>query len=334
MKERVVVFGDAIIAIILTIIVLELPIQTATNGTVDMYSLFRAVGIYFISFCFVANLWFQTGYAFNKIERVKNKALVVYLLLLFFLSLVPSATRLLIEDTIQQTLLIYGVLTLIVTFVMRRLIVALTEQSLKDATQRKRRVQELNRQDLLAIGFRLLLLIFGHFFVKPALVIYLILPILAFLQNIVDREEDDLLASLDNQQQTDYLQARNQVWGNSVRRYSTLLRDFLRAGDEQDPERWKQVMADWEDHLDKEIKQRKEQLASLNENDRRRVAAELTRLEKQKQRLAIQKEMTERRVNQQTEQDHWLNQPKGPTDQVNQQPESPSRRRKKKKEHN
>lgn len=31
MKERVVVFGDAIIAIILTIIVLELPIQTAAN---------------------------------------------------------------------------------------------------------------------------------------------------------------------------------------------------------------------------------------------------------------------------------------------------------------
>lgn len=36
MKERVVVFGDAIIAIILTIIVLELPIQTAANGAVDL----------------------------------------------------------------------------------------------------------------------------------------------------------------------------------------------------------------------------------------------------------------------------------------------------------
>ncbi|MGO2637920.1 MAG: TMEM175 family protein, partial [Enterococcus viikkiensis] len=32
MKERVVVFGDAIIAIILTIIVLELPIQYGHTG--------------------------------------------------------------------------------------------------------------------------------------------------------------------------------------------------------------------------------------------------------------------------------------------------------------
>ncbi|MDT2659704.1 TMEM175 family protein [Enterococcus hulanensis] len=297
MKERVVVFGDAIIAIILTIIVLELPIQTAANGVVDMYSLFRAVGIYFISFCFVANLWFQTGYAFNKIDQVKNKDLVVYLLLLFFLSLVPSATRLLIEDTTKQTLLIYGVLTLIVTFVMRRLIVALTGQSLKDAEQRKRRVNELNRQDLLSIGFRIVVLIFGLFYVRPALIIYLILPILAFLQNIIDREEDNLIATLDDEQQADYFQDRNQVWGNPMRRYSTLLRDSMKANGDHDPDRWKQIMSDWEGHINNEINERKQQLSSMNEHDKRRAENEIDRLEKQKQKMARQEAMTERRIN-------------------------------------
>lgn len=297
MKERVVVFGDAIIAIILTIIVLELPIQTAANGVVDMYSLFRAVGIYFISFCFVANLWFQTGYAFNKIDQVKNKDLVVYLLLLFFLSLVPSATRLLIEDTTKQTLLIYGVLTLIVTFVMRRLIVALTGQSLKDVEQRKRRVNELNRQDLLSIGFRIVVLIFGLFYVRPALIIYLILPILAFLQNIVDREEDNLIATLDDEQQADYFQDRNQVWGNPMRRYSTLLRDSMKANGDHDPDRWKQIMSDWEGHINNEINERKQQLSSMNEHDKRRAENEIDRLEKQKQKMARQEAMTERRIN-------------------------------------
>ena len=297
MKERVVVFGDAIIAIILTIIVLELPIQTAANGVVDMYLLFRAVGIYFISFCFVANLWFQTGYAFNKIDQVKNKDLVVYLLLLFFLSLVPSATRLLIEDTTKQTLLIYGVLTLIVTLVMRRLIVALTGQSLKDAEQRKRRVNELNRQDLLSIGFRIIVLIFGLFYVRPALIIYLILPILAFLQNIIDREEDNLIATLDDEQQADYFQDRNQVWGNPMRRYSTLLRDSMKANGDHDPDRWKQIMSDWEGHINNEINERKQQLSSMNEHDKRRAENEIDRLEKQKQKMAMQEAMTERRIN-------------------------------------
>lgn len=311
MKERVVVFGDAIIAIILTIIVLELPIQTAANGAVDMYSLFRAVGIYFISFCFVANLWFQTGYAFNKIDQVKNKDLVIYLLLLFFLSLVPSATRLLIEDTTKQTLLIYGVLTLIVTFVMRRLIVALTAQSLKDEEQRKRRMTELNKQDLLAIAFRIVVLIFGMFYVRPALIIYLILPILAFLQNIIDREEDNLIATLDDEQQADYFQDRNQVWGNTMRRYSTLLRDSMKANEDHDPDRWKQVMADWEGHINNEINGRKQRLASLDEQDKRRTENEIARLEKQKQRMAMQKAMTERRFNQQKEaNDSRLNHPR------------------------
>jgi uncharacterized membrane protein len=314
MKERVVVFGDAIIAIILTIIVLELPIQTAANGAVDLYSLFRAVGIYFISFCFVANLWFQTGYAFNKIDQVKNKELVIYLLLLFFLSLVPSATRLLIEDTTKQTLLIYGVLTLIVTGIMRRLIVALTAQAFKEEKQRKRRINELNRQDLLAIGFRVLVLIFGLFYVRPALIIYLILPILAFLQNIIDREEDNLVAALDDQQQADYFQDRNQVWGNSMRRYSTLLRDSLIANQDQDPDRWKQVMADWEGRINNEINDRKQRLSSLDEKERRRVENEIDRLEKQKQRMTFQKEMTERRLDQEkTKTEQRLNQEKDRT---------------------
>ena len=308
MKERVVVFGDAIIAIILTIIVLELPIQTAANGAVDLYSLFRAVGIYFISFCFVANLWFQTGYAFNKINQVKNKDLVNYLLLLFFLSLVPSATRLLIEDTTKQTLLIYGVLTLIVTLVMRRLIVALTGQAIKDQEQRKRRISELNKQDMLSIGFRIIVLIFGMFYVRPTLIVYLVLPILAFLQNIIDREEDSLIATLDEEQQVDYFQDRNQVWGNSMRRYSSLLRDSMKGDDAQNPDRWQQVMADWEEHVTKEINRRKQNLSSMNEHDKRRAEAEINRLEKQKQRIATQKAMTERRFSQQKEQE--LNLPK------------------------
>lgn len=308
MKERVVVFGDAIIAIILTIIVLELPIQTAANGAVDLYSLFRAVGIYFISFCFVANLWFQTGYAFNKINQVKNKDLVIYLLLLFFLSLVPSATRLLIEDTTKQTLLIYGVLTLIVTLVMRRLIVALTGQAIKDQEQRKRRISELNKQDMLSIGFRIIVLIFGMIYVRPTLIVYLVLPILAFLQNIIDREEDSLIATLDEEQQVDYFHDRNQVWGNSMRRYSSLLRDSMKGDDAQNPDRWRQVMSNWEEHVTKEINRRKQNLSSMNEHDKRRAEAEINRLEKQKQRIATQKAMTERRFSQQKEQE--LNLPK------------------------
>ena len=46
----------------------------------------------------------------------------------------------------------------------------------------------------------------------------------------------------------------------------------------------------------------------MNEHDKRRAEAEINRLEKQKQRIATQKAMTERRCSQQKEQE--LNLPK------------------------
>lgn len=47
MKERVVLFSDAVIAIILTIMVVDFPIKI-TNGTVDLGSLLTTIAIYFI----------------------------------------------------------------------------------------------------------------------------------------------------------------------------------------------------------------------------------------------------------------------------------------------
>ncbi|MEI5990906.1 hypothetical protein A5881_002411 [Enterococcus termitis] len=54
MKERVVVFGDAIIAIILTIMVLELPIQYAVSGE---FSLSRTCHLFYVK-CTTYNFTF------------------------------------------------------------------------------------------------------------------------------------------------------------------------------------------------------------------------------------------------------------------------------------
>lgn len=283
MKERVVVFGDAIIAIILTIIVLELPIQYSATGVVNVPELLRAIGIYFISFCFVANLWFQTAYAFNAINKVRNKVLVVYMLLLFFLSLVPSATRLLIEDTTRQTIIIYGILTFIVTMVMRRLIVSLTRQrdSEKSETVQKLNIAILNKQDKFVFIFHIILLIFSYFFVNQALIIYLIMPIMAFLQNIADREEFDFVKTLSNDDQTLYYQDRNELWGNSINRYSNLIRNSLRNND---VDQWNGIYEDWEKRIDNEIKIRQDEIvkypASTNQLNR-----EIKQLQQQKIRM-------------------------------------------------
>lgn len=284
MKERVVVFGDAIIAIIITIIVLELPISYASNGAIHYGELLRAVGIYFISFCFVANLWFQTAYAFNRVEQVKNNVLVVYLLLLFGLSLVPSATRLLIEDTTRQTVFIYGVLTFLVTFVMRRMIVSLTRQSFPDAAQKKRRTDELNRQDLFSLVARLILLALGYFFTQAVLVIYLVFPILAFLQNIVDREEDAFVDTLALDEQNDYFHDRNDLWGNPLRRYGQLLRESLKDSDQNDPAWREQITKEWQKKIGETIGQLERKIATTSDPQKQQqLKVQVTRLKQQQE---------------------------------------------------
>lgn len=285
MKERVVVFGDAIIAIILTIMVLELPIKYATNGELVWQTLFSAVGIYFISFCFVANLWFQTAYAFNRIEQVRNKSLVVYLFLLFALSLVPAATRILIEDTTKQTVLIYGVLTLIVTMLMRRLITALTKQSISEQALQKRRVDELNRQDMLSFIARIIILVIGLFQVHIALIIYLALPILAFLQNMVDQKEERFVDTLDKREQADYFADRNQIWGNTMKRYSHLLRDSFNEPKEKESQQWQDLMKEWLKKVDQEIAVRQTALENASPSEKEHLHQEIKRLEMQQSRL-------------------------------------------------
>ena len=283
MKERIVGFGEAIIAIIIPIMVLELPIKLLAGGGVDFAALSKSVGIYFISFLFVANLWFQLTYGFIGMETIKNRVVLHYLLLLFFLSLVPSATRLLIDDTSRQTILIYGVLTLVVSALLQLLLYAMY-QSRQNSEQKTRRIVELKWQSLISLLFRLGLLVFSYFFLQPALLVYLLLPILAFLQNIVDREEDQFVASLDQTEQADYLKDRNALWGNHARRYGALLRDSL--SDSSDSNQWQDLLAQWEHKVEHEIKQKQKLLNQAHDpRQQSRLDYELQGLLLQQKRL-------------------------------------------------
>lgn len=285
LKERVVLFSDAIIAIILTIMVLELPIEYLHNGTVELSSLFRSIGIYFISFCFVANVWFQTAYVFKKIDEVKNKTLVSYMLLLFVLSLVPTVTRILIEHTNKQTILLYGVLTFIVMLVMNRVIVSVTKQTDQNSEVLKFTVDELNKQELFSIILRTLLIIFSYFFVHIALVIYLFLPIIEFLQNIVDREEEKLVGSLDTVSQQDYVRNRNQLWGNTRNRYTSLLRDSLQDNANSHSLQQERRIEEWQMRIAQEIKNKENELSKNQAGKTSKVENQLEQLYRQRDRL-------------------------------------------------
>ena len=94
-KGRLEAFSDGVIAIIITIMVLELKVPHGTNDAVDMEALKALKGVfgsYVLSFVFVAIYWNNHHHMLHASERVTGGILWANVHLLFWLSLVPFVT--------------------------------------------------------------------------------------------------------------------------------------------------------------------------------------------------------------------------------------------------
>lgn len=92
-KERLVAFTDAILAIIMTILVLELekPAEPTLEAFWDLRTAYFA---YALSFVWLGSLWVGLNSIWEKAERIDTPVIWWNLFLLFLASLIPYATSL------------------------------------------------------------------------------------------------------------------------------------------------------------------------------------------------------------------------------------------------
>ncbi len=90
-KSRVEAFSDAIIAIIMTIMVLELAAPTG-SGLASLAPLLPKFLAYGLSYLFLAIYWVNHHHLFQAVERVSGGVLWANMVLLFWLSLIPFVT--------------------------------------------------------------------------------------------------------------------------------------------------------------------------------------------------------------------------------------------------
>ncbi len=90
--ERLTAFTDGVIAIIITIMVLELKVP-ADAGFEALLQLAPTLGIYVLSFIFVGIYWNNHHHLFQAVTAVSGMTLWANLHLLFWLSLIPFATE-------------------------------------------------------------------------------------------------------------------------------------------------------------------------------------------------------------------------------------------------
>jgi uncharacterized membrane protein len=107
-KERLTAFSDGVIAIIVTIMVLELkaPHDPSPGALLGLAPVFSA---YVLSFVHVAIYWNNHHHLFQTVERVNGRILWANTNLLFWLSLVPFSTAWMSENHFAPTpVAVYG----------------------------------------------------------------------------------------------------------------------------------------------------------------------------------------------------------------------------------
>lgn len=114
-KDRLGAFMDAILAIIMTILVLELDKPEEPTLTAFLH-LWHAYAAYAVSFFWLGSLWTALHIAWDRIERVSQKTVWISIVLLFWASFIPYTTSLLISWSTGRVIQgAYGVVVIATT---------------------------------------------------------------------------------------------------------------------------------------------------------------------------------------------------------------------------
>lgn len=90
-KERLLSFSDGLIAIVITLMVMQIEIPTHDNWK-DLYNVLPAFIVYIVSFTLVAIHWVKHHHLFQVTNEINLKIIWANFNFLFWLSLLPFAT--------------------------------------------------------------------------------------------------------------------------------------------------------------------------------------------------------------------------------------------------
>lgn len=127
-KSRLEAFSDGVLAIIITIMVLELkvPDDSTWNAILELFPIFLS---YVLSFIYVGIYWNNHHHMMQLVKRVNGKVLWANLHLLFWLSLFPFATAWMGENHFEtRPVVLYGCVMFMAAlayFILERLLVSL-----------------------------------------------------------------------------------------------------------------------------------------------------------------------------------------------------------------
>ena len=116
-KDRLIALTDAVLAIIMIILILELE-KPETPSLQAFWELRNNFFAYFLSFFWLGSLWMALNTLWEKVERISSEVVWANLYLLFFVSFMPYATGLVSSHFENYTAqLFYGSVVIVSTII-------------------------------------------------------------------------------------------------------------------------------------------------------------------------------------------------------------------------
>ncbi|MFE3872580.1 TMEM175 family protein [Flavobacterium sp. ZS1P70] len=109
-KHRLEMFSDGVLAIIITIMILEIKVPMGNNFS-DLTALFPSFISYALSFIFVGIYWKNHYHLMQSISKINGTILWANLHFLFWLSLIPISTKWMgVHLFAKATMTLYGII--------------------------------------------------------------------------------------------------------------------------------------------------------------------------------------------------------------------------------
>lgn len=170
--------NDGVIAIIMTILVLEIP---APHGISDYWNFLNSIVVFIISFFIVADFWYELNKIYASIEYATKGIIISDLLYLASLSVMPILTKWIIENPSSLAVINYGVMYMIIELVgliIRHFVFQLMTREHEDIQAKESRLVRIRSIILFVINVFYILLSFN--FPKIMIYAYLSLPAIHF----------------------------------------------------------------------------------------------------------------------------------------------------------
>lgn len=207
MKGHLSALNDGIIAIFITVMMLEIPFPASMN---EYGSFIWSILIFFVSFFVIADFWYENKRTFETMREADHPVIVVNFLFLAVLALIPVMTKWILNDPERMAVVNYGVVYFLTRFFSTLLYFTVVRKRFRNHMNLFFRIT-FSRIGLVTI-INLILILFAWYFPQQTVYAYVLLPIFSFFRpdhgkryrkNCLNEEKEDDDAANSSDQMSD-----------------------------------------------------------------------------------------------------------------------------------